>query len=249
MHRVGSRTPTDASASRIRRVPSRHRRSRILRQSSPDPSLTVTPLAGASRIDLLVSSAQLGSDGSITLTALVKDAANNLLSGIPVSFAATSGDIQVTSGTTGPTGTATALLSTRGDPSNRTITVTATTGSLSSSQQVQVTGTTLSLSGATALVLNAPPPPVIYSAARFRWKWHCKSNRHFEFNTREFPECSRLSVTNATGQASFLVTATVAGTDTIRASALGGTVTATAILSISSADFGFTAPLQGTKWS
>ena len=120
-------------------------------------SITITPPAGASRIDLLVSSPQLGSDGigSVTLTALVRDAANNVASGVPVRFAADSGSIQVTNGTTAVDGTATALLSTRGNQQNRTITVTATTGNLSSTNTVQVVGTTLNVSGATTLVLGA----------------------------------------------------------------------------------------------
>src|SRR5262249_676931 len=105
-----------------------------------ETSITVTASGTggpvASRIDLVVRSPQLDSDGtqSVTLTALVRDGANNVLSGIPVSFKApppSSASIQVTSGTTGATGTASALLTTGGDPSNRTITVTATTGNLS----------------------------------------------------------------------------------------------------------------------
>ena len=51
--------------------------------------------------------------------------------------------------------------------------------------------------------------------------------------------------TDSTGGATVTVTAGVAGTDTIQASALGAT--ATAILAISSANFSFTAPPQGTE--
>ena len=116
-------------------------------------SITVTappPGIGTSgpvpnRIDLLVSSPQLSSNGTgnVTLTALVRDAANNLVSGVLVRFSADSGGIQVTNGTTGATGTATALLTTGGDQRNRTINVTAMVGNLSSQNTVQVTGTTL----------------------------------------------------------------------------------------------------------
>src|SRR5207245_9347995 len=50
--------------------------------------ITVAPPAGANRIDLLVSSPQLSSSGTgnVTLTALLRDAANNVLSGVPVRF-------------------------------------------------------------------------------------------------------------------------------------------------------------------
>ena len=126
-------------------------------------SITVTLPPGApgapvpSRIDLLVSSPQLNSNGSetVTLTALVRDAANNVVSGVVVTFTANSGSIQVTRGTTDATGTAMALLTTGGDRMNRTITVTATAGAFNSTNTVQVTGTTLTLSGATALVLGS----------------------------------------------------------------------------------------------
>jgi Bacterial Ig-like domain (group 1) len=80
------------------------------------------------------------SNGSTTATisALARDAANNALSGVPVTFAATSGSIAVTQATTDATGTATATLSTGGDSTARTITVTTTTASLSSTVAVPV---------------------------------------------------------------------------------------------------------------
>src|SRR5207245_5799792 len=119
--------------------------------------IIVTPIAVPSSITLLASSPQLESSGivNVTLTALVRDAANNVVSGVPVSFTTDSGAIQVTSGTTVATGTATALLTTGGDPTNRTITVRAITGNLSSTNTVQVTGTTLTVSGASTVLLQA----------------------------------------------------------------------------------------------
>src|SRR5207244_879665 len=116
------------------------------------------------RIDLLVSSPQLDSDGldKVTLTASVRNATNNIVSGVVVNFTADSGLIQVVRGTTDATGTAIALLTTGGDPTNRTITLTATTGALPpSSNTVQVTGTTLTLSGATSAILDKPTPLLI----------------------------------------------------------------------------------------
>jgi hypothetical protein len=213
---------------------------------TPPPPGTGAPVP--SRIDLLVSSPQLDSDGikSVTLTALVRDTANNVLSGIPVSFSApppASASIQVTSGTTGPTGTATALLGTGGDPSNRTITVTATAGNLSSSQQVQVTGTTLTISGASALVLRDTT----------RLSLLLRDSGGNGIQSKEITLRSTLGntlsattvTTDSTGQAAVTVTATVPGTDTIQASALGATGTVT--LSISSSNFAFTAPLPDAE--
>ncbi len=100
--------------------------------------------SSASTIDLLVSSAQMNSDGvnSITLTALVRDANNNFVSGQEVTFAADSGGIQVTNGITDESGSATAELSTAGNPANRIIRVTATAGTLTAGNSVEVSGTT-----------------------------------------------------------------------------------------------------------
>ena len=127
-------------------------------------SITITPPAGATSIVLLVSSPQLDSDGTdtVTLTALVRNTSNNFVQGAAVSFAIREGDsggIQVVRAATDATGTATALLTTGGDPANRTINVTATTGTLPpATNMVDVTGTTLTLSGATSAVLNSTIP-------------------------------------------------------------------------------------------
>jgi adhesin/invasin len=212
--------------------------------------ITVTPPSGANHLDLLASSPQLGSNGtgSVTLTALARDASNNVVSGVPVSFQADSGGIQVTSGTTGATGTATALLTTGGDQSNRTITVTATTGNLSSRNIVQVTGTSVSVSGASTLVLGATTRLSILLSDSGGNGIQNKEVTVISTlgNTLSATTGSTTTVmTDSTGQATVTVTATVPGTDTIQASALGATGTAT--LSISSANFAFTAPLPDAE--
>jgi hypothetical protein len=85
-------------------------------------------------------------DGSTTatITALARDSGNNLLKGVTVTFAASSGGLAVVSGTTDASGAATATLSTAGDSTLRLITVTATAGGKSASVAVSVV---------------APPPP------------------------------------------------------------------------------------------
>ena len=148
-------------------------------------SITVTPPAGATSIALLVSSPQLDSDGTdtVTLTALVRNTSNNFVQGAAVSFAIRQGDsggIQVVRAATDATGTATALLTTGGDPANRTINVTATTGTLPpATNMVDVTGTTLTLSGATSAVLNSCDTTV-HPPARFsrdgNSQWSCHSH-------------------------------------------------------------------------
>lgn len=82
----------------------------------------------------------LPSDGSVTaeITALVRDATNNLVPDVPVTFTASSGGIAVTQGTTDSAGAAKATLSTAGDSSLRTITVTVTASGMQATVNVQV---------------------------------------------------------------------------------------------------------------
>ena len=80
------------------------------------------------------------SDGSnsATITALVRDASNNLIAGVPVTFTATSGGVAVSQATTDTSGAAIAKLTTAGDSSLRTITVTATASGKVATVPVQV---------------------------------------------------------------------------------------------------------------
>jgi hypothetical protein len=212
---------------------------------TPPPSGTGAPVP--SRIDLLVSSPQLGSNGaeSVTLTALVRDAAHNLVSGVLVNFSADSGGIQVTNGTTGATGTATAILTTGGDQRNRTINVTATIGNISSTNTVQVSGTTLSISCASTLVLGATTRLSIFlrdSAGV------TIPNQSITVSSALGNNLSAAVVkTDVTGQANVDVTARVPGDDTIQVSALGATVTAT--LTVSAANFVITIPAPAAQVS
>jgi hypothetical protein len=80
------------------------------------------------------------SDGSATaeIRAIVRDASNNLIPGVSVSFQASSGGVAGSPAVTDDSGAAVVTLSTAGDASLRTIRVTAATGSLSNSVNVQV---------------------------------------------------------------------------------------------------------------
>jgi hypothetical protein len=94
----------------------------------------------AAQLTVVSSLPSIASDGtqSSTITAFARDATNNLISGVPVVFSATSGGLSGATGTTGTAGTATASLGTAGDSSIRTITVTATSGTLTAVVNVPV---------------------------------------------------------------------------------------------------------------
>ena len=109
-----------------------------------DPGTTPAPGSGntpsTAAVTATTSTASIPSDGSssATITALVRDANNNLVPNVPVTFVASSGGLAVTQATTDTTGAAKATLSTAGDSSLRMITVTASAGSLKSTVNVQV---------------------------------------------------------------------------------------------------------------
>ncbi|MGH8260399.1 MAG: Ig-like domain-containing protein, partial [Steroidobacteraceae bacterium] len=102
--------------------------------SSGSASVTLASLT------LTTDNATIPSDGSqsANITALARDASNQLVQGVPVTFSASSGGIAPGQATTDASGSAKTVLSTAGDPSLRTITVTATAGGKTATVQVQV---------------------------------------------------------------------------------------------------------------
>jgi len=94
----------------------------------------------------LPSSADTSAEG-LTITALVRDAANRLMSGVNVNFNASLGALQIVNATTDETGAATAILTTGGDPQNQDIAITAIAGSASRSIAIPVTGTRIDVTG------------------------------------------------------------------------------------------------------
>ncbi|MCB2079096.1 MAG: putative Ig domain-containing protein, partial [Novosphingobium sp.] len=138
--------------------------------SGSDGGGGVTP----TQLTLLTSSPDLPSSGQnpVTLTAIARDDGGVLLQDVTVDFQVTSGDgtLQIVRATTDETGTAQALLSTGGNPRNRTLTIGASAGSVSATDvTVNVTGTTLEVSGATSgaipLSTTADPNPVTLTFA------------------------------------------------------------------------------------
>lgn len=191
-------------------------------------------------LDLLVNSPQLGSSGalSVTVTAIAKDSNNLLLQDIPVGFTASSGALQVVNAATNFAGQALATLSTGGNTANRTITVTARAGGLTRTITVNVIGTTIDISGENSLTLgntssltltltNSDDDPLPGKAITVT------SALGNAINTQSL-------ITDNAGQVRVVVVGTVAGQDTITASAEGTTTTFT--LSVSGDLFRFIAP-------
>lgn len=208
-------------------------------------SVTVGSTTTANNINITTSLAQIPSDGSksATITAIVRDANNNLVSGVPVTFSATSGGLQVTQGTTDATGSATATLSAAGDPSNRTITVTVTAQSQSATVPVAVVGTTLSVTGPTTLIQGAQGT---FSVTLTNSAGTGISNQTVTVASSAGNTLSANSVTtNSSGTAQFQLTAVKSGADTVTAGALG--LQAQQALAVSNQAFAFTTPQANTQ--
>lgn len=182
-------------------------------------------------VSLLFSTPELPSSGSsgteVTITAVVKNASNNTIPSVPVTFSANSGALSGVSATTDASGKATATLSTSGDRTNRTITITAQAGNVSATGTVTVSGTAVTATGPTTVtaggsgdfvisvkdsagvaVANAP---VTISSA--------KGNPITV--TASGGGTSSAPLTNSLGQVSIRVSGSQSGTDTLSVTSQG----------------------------
>ncbi len=196
-------------------------------------------------ITVTTSTPQIPSDGSksATITAFVRNASNQFVSGVAVNFVPTSGGLVVTQGTTNASGMATATLSAAGDPTNRTITVTASAGTSTASVPVSVIGTSLTLTGPASLVQGSQGT---YTTALTDSGGNGIPNETVTLasakgNTLTPPTL----VTDSTGQKTFNYTAVNGGTDTLTASTLG--LQATQSVTVSTQNFAFTAPAANVQ--
>jgi hypothetical protein len=217
---------------------------------------TVAVTNAKKTLTLLTSSPTIPSDNSsgATISAIVKDANNNLLAGVPVSFQVTSGAIvpvqttagagaSVAAGTTDANGMAQATVTTPGDPSNRTLTVNATAGSATAQVNIAVTGTTVTLTGPATLVLNNTANFTVL-VSNSSGKGIANTPVTVSSANNNTLSASSL-VTDANGRATFTVKGAAGGNDTITATSLG--LTQTASLAVSAQSFNITAPANGTN--
>ncbi|MGH8231466.1 MAG: Ig-like domain-containing protein, partial [Steroidobacteraceae bacterium] len=193
---------------------------------------------------MVTSQPQIPSNGSAdaTITAFVRDANNQFISGVPVLFKSSSGGLAVTTATTDAGGQATATLDTAGDPTNRTITVTAVAGAQTATVAVGVVGTTVSLSGPASLVQgNAGTYTVsLADSAGAPISGQTVTVASSKGNTLS----SNSITTDTSGHATFTLTGSVSGTDTVTATVLGQA--AATDVSVSNQNFAFTVPAANT---
>ncbi len=200
--------------------------------------------ASVNSILLLLSSPQLGSGGTdtVTVTAIVKDSGNLVMADIPVVFTASSGSLEIVQGTTDASGQATANLTPGGDYNNRTITLTAMAGSVTETATVDVTGTSISISGESSLTTGDSTTLTITLVDS---DGNPISGELLTVSSSLGSTLSSASLTtDSAGQVQVSVTPGSSGTDSITASALGAS--ASHALTISGDEFQITAPLADT---
>lgn len=107
-------------------------------------------------VSLIADKLQLGSAESdkVELSVLVRNTNNNVVSGVPVTFTADSGELQVVDTTSGANGIARATLTTKSDKNNREIRVIARAQQRSAELVIAVVGTQIAISAPQAVVLN-----------------------------------------------------------------------------------------------
>ena len=176
-------------------------------------------------LDLFTSAIQLSSSGSeqIELIALVKNDQNILLDGVTVSFSATSGELQISQGTTAADGTARAILSSQNNPENRTLTIAAEVGSLRKEVAIDVVGTGVRINGPASAILNDSAELTIVVADS---DGNGIPNQQVTVGSSNGNGLSDTTpITDETGQLTINLTALNPGVDVISATALNATGT------------------------
>jgi hypothetical protein len=109
-------------------------------------------------LSLFANSQHLASSNAqeIILTAIAKDADNNLLEGVTINFKTDTGTLGTVDNTTvtGVDGKLEKVLTTPANPENRVINVEVNSLGVSDTLQIQVVGTTVSLTGSSSLAIN-----------------------------------------------------------------------------------------------
>jgi hypothetical protein len=206
--------------------------------------VTTTVAVTPAIVEVLASSNTLpSSTGSVLITALVKNSGNTGLAGQVVTFSASSGALQGGSGITDANGVATINLVTGADRSNRNIVVTAVAAGVSGAVTVPVVGTQLSISGNGSSLLGGVS---VYTFRAVGSSGGPISNAVLNVTSSLGNLLSTSTfTTDATGNASTVYTANVAGNDTLKVAGLGAT--AQLSIAVSNVDFTFQTPGSGTQ--
>jgi hypothetical protein len=204
------------------------------------PGTGTTTTIPAASIDLSASASLLATaGGTLTITAVVKSAANSAIAGQAIAFSATSGALQGAVVLTDANGSATVTLSPGTDRSDRVITVTAASSGATGVINIPVTGSTLTLAGNSSLLVSSGVNSYTLRALDSAGAGISGATLAVRSALGNAVTPATV-VTDATGSATVSYTPTIAGSDSLLAAGLG--MTATLAVSVSSQDFVFVAP-------
>jgi len=215
--------------------------------SGDSPTETQTQVGS---IDILANPIRLNTSTSASseITARVKSDNGVLLADIPVTFSAPQGGtLQVSQGITDEAGIATAKLTGENDRKNKTLIVSASAGDVSQSVAIEVTGTRLTLKGPESISFGNSES---YQAVLLDSEGNGISDQVISVSTTLGSISSETLTTADNGAVTFaLSSANTGGTANITASAFEGesALTATLDVSISSDDFAFSSPANGSE--
>ena len=176
---------------------------------------------------LLTSSPQIPSDGNLpaTISALVRDANNNVMADVSVILSADSGSLVVSQpATTDENGVLTAQLTPAGDPTNRTITITGIAGGTAQATvSVDVVGTSIQINGPSSIPLGLVAD---YTVVVSNGNGNGVAGATVTLTSANGNALTPASgTTDSSGELSFTLDASTAGADTITADALGAQAT------------------------
>lgn len=204
-----------------------------------------TPVPVVASVEVLSSAATLpsASANTVTVTALIKNASNNGMSGIDVAFSADSGVLQSVTAKSDANGTATATLATGADRSNRDIRVTVKAGAVTNSVVVPVTGTNASLVGVGSVLMGGT---ATYAVALRDSAGNPLPSATVAVRSSLGNNVSPTSLTtDVNGGASFNYVANSSGNDVLSISGAGAT--ASLAVGVSGEDFSVVTPSAGTE--
>ncbi|WP_027716310.1 hypothetical protein [Desulfuromonas sp. TF] len=224
--------------------------------ASETPDTPNTPTVSAESLDITTNSYVLETNGadSATLTIITRDKNNAAVGDITVDLVASAGLLAKSQVVTdSDTGIATVNFSPGPETANQVLTITATAGSLEKTLPITLIGTTLSLtSSKSSLLAGAGDTAVITVTA--------KNANDLAIPNKQVTLSSLLGntlnsggvfgstinvTTNTNGVATATLTATSgAGVETITANGLGAQTSSS--INITSAQFGFTSPADGS---
>ncbi len=215
--------------------------------STTTTTTPITPPPTAAAISLGASSTSVAADNSTTttITAIVTDASNAAVVGVPVTFSADTGFLTASSVTSDSTGKATVTFSSGvANATTRTATITATASGKSTQIPISITGTAVTVaSGASSLVVGGATTTlsvVVKSASGVALSGQTVTLT--AAGTGSVTLSPTTGTTDSSGTFTSTVTATAPGTVTVTAVVDGETRTFVYTTSGASVAFQITAP-------